>query len=164
MKADVRQPLPPRPMQLGDVDAVLSVEVTAYSHPWSRGNFVDSLVAGYLAELQVDDAGRPVAYYLAMPGVEEMHLLNLTTAPAWQGRGLGRALLQRLYRRARELGAQTLWLEVRASNERARHLYRSEGFVEQGCRKGYYPAGQGRREDAWVLMRPLTGPGLPAAP
>jgi [ribosomal protein S18]-alanine N-acetyltransferase len=150
-----------RRMQLADVDAVLAVEVTAYSFPWTRGNFVDSLTAGYLAELQLDPAGKPQAYFVAMPGVEEMHLLNITTAPACQGQGLGRALLRRLYALAHAQGARALWLEVRRSNERAQRLYRSEGFTPQGLRRAYYPAAAGQREDALVLMRPL---GQDAAP
>jgi ribosomal-protein-alanine N-acetyltransferase len=44
-----------------------------------------------------------------------------------------------------------LWLEVRASNERARRLYARRGFAEVGLRRGYYPAAQGRREDAVVM-------------
>jgi [ribosomal protein S18]-alanine N-acetyltransferase len=144
-----------RRMQLADVDAVLAVEVTAYSFPWTRGNFADSLTAGYFAELQRDPDGKPQAYYVAMPGVEEMHLLNITTAPAYQSQGFGRAMLRRLYVQSRAQGAQALWLEVRRSNERAQRLYLAEGFTQQGLRRAYYPAAAGQREDALVLMRPL---------
>ena len=44
-------PLARRPLQLGDLAAVAVVEAGAYGHPWSRGNFIDSLAAGYIAEL-----------------------------------------------------------------------------------------------------------------
>ena len=60
-EAPLRQP---RPCALraddacGDLDAVLAIERAAYSFPWTRGNFIDSLAAGYLAELLVDDRGR----------------------------------------------------------------------------------------------------------
>ena len=144
-----------RRIQLADVDAVLAVEVTAYSFPWTRGNFADSLAAGYFAELQCATDGKPLAYYVAMPGVEEMHLLNITTAPAHQGQGWGRAMLRRLYTQAHAQGARTLWLEVRRGNERAQRLYLAEGFKQQGLRRAYYPAAAGQREDALVLMRPL---------
>ena len=43
------------------------------------------------------------------------------------------------------------WLEVRASNARARSLYARRGFNEVGLRRGYYPAAQGQREDAVVM-------------
>ena len=29
------------------LDALLDVEFSAYSHPWTRGNFTDALTAGY---------------------------------------------------------------------------------------------------------------------
>jgi ribosomal-protein-alanine N-acetyltransferase len=90
-----------------------------------------------------------------MAGFEEMHLLNLTVAPAWQGRGLARRLLDVLLQRCRDAHAATLWLEVRASNQRARALYRQRGFSEVGLRKGYYPAAHGTREDAVVMSAPV---------
>jgi len=148
------------PMTVRDLDAVLAAEVRAYSHPWSHGNFVDSLAAGYLAEAwYADDAhGQRTlcGYFIAMPGAGELHLLNVTVAPDWQGRGLGHALLDAVQSLGRERGFATLWLEVRQSNERARALYRRRGFAEVALRRGYYPAAGGRREDAVVMSLPLA--------
>lgn len=144
-----------RPMSATDLDRVLAVEVQAYGFPWSRGNFIDSLAAGYTAELLEQANGTLLGYYLALPGVGEMHLLNLTVAPAFQGRGLAHRLMDRLEARARELGLTSLWLEVRASNARARALYGRRGFAEVGVRRGYYPAPSSRREDAVVMSRTL---------
>jgi ribosomal-protein-alanine N-acetyltransferase len=144
-----------RPMQYSDVDRVLSVERAAYSFPWTRGNFIDSLAAGYLAEMLVDDALGLVGYYVAMAGVDEMHLLNLTVAPAQQRRGHSRTLLDALERRCREQDLPMLWLEVRASNARARQVYAQHGFAEVGLRRGYYPAGKAQREDAIVMSLAL---------
>ena len=140
-----------RAMTAGDLERVLAVEVRAYSFPWTRGNFIDSLAAGYLAELLVDDTGALVGYVVAMPGVDELHLLNLTVAPEWQRQGHARTLLDALERHCREYALPTLWLEVRASNDRARHVYRRRGFQEVGLRRGYYPAARGAREDAIVM-------------
>jgi [ribosomal protein S18]-alanine N-acetyltransferase len=140
-----------RPMQLSDVEAVMAVEVRAYGHPWSQGNFVDSLTAGYLAQLMVSDEGQVLCYFVAMPGVDELHLLNITVAPERQSTGLGRLLMREVEQQARQRQFAHLWLEVRESNERARSLYRRLGLEEVGLRKGYYPAGN-RREDA-VVMR-----------
>ena len=148
-------PLTPlRAMAVCDVDAVLGVEVRAYAHPWSRGNFVDSLAAGYRARLARDDEGAVLGYFIAMPGVGELHLLNLTVAPECQGRGLGRALLEAVVAEARALSAARLLLEVREGNGRARRLYAARGFAEVGRRRGYYPA-RGGREDAVVMSLAL---------
>jgi ribosomal-protein-alanine N-acetyltransferase len=142
-------------MQYGDLDQVLALERAAYSFPWTRGNFVDSLAAGYLAEMLLDDRAGLVGYYVAMAGVDELHLLNLTVAPAQQRRGHARSLLDALERRCRERHLATLWLEVRASNARARQVYARRGFAEVGLRRGYYPAGKATREDAIVMSLPL---------
>ena len=145
-----------RAMTVRDLDAVVAVEQRAYSHPWSRGNFTDSLAAGYLAEvwLQGED---PVGYFIAMPGVDELHLLNITVVPEQHGQGHGCAMMAALQAHAQRAGASTLWLEVRESNHRARALYRRLGFAEVGLRRGYYPAAI-RREDAVVMSLLLTRP------
>ena len=76
---------------------------------------------------------------------------NRKDVEAGQAAGLTGALLDRLEWQARQRGLATIWLEVRASNARARYLYGARGFVEQGIRRGYYPAGASRREDAVVM-------------
>jgi [ribosomal protein S18]-alanine N-acetyltransferase len=140
-----------RPMLHSDVAEVLAIEVLAYSHPWSSGNFADSVNAGHWAEVLLAADGRISAYFVAMPGVEELHLLNIAVAPQHQGQGLGQRLMKVVQNQARRHQLPTLWLEVRDSNQRARSLYRRLGFVEVGLRRAYYP-GHARREDA-VVMR-----------
>ena len=152
-----------RPLVASDLDAVLAIEVQAYPYPWTRGNFVDSLAAGYWAELRVDASGQLLGYALALPGFEEMHLLNLTVAPTVQRCGHGKALLRRLQACALARGDACLWLEVRPSNRPARALYQQMGFTEAGLRRGYYPAPQQQREDALVLRQDLRAGHVPAA-
>jgi ribosomal-protein-alanine N-acetyltransferase len=142
-------------LTLADLGDVLAIEHSAYAFPWTRGNFIDSLAAGYAAHLLRDAKGAPCAYSVAMAGVQETHLLNLTVAPTWQHRGLARYLLDRLVVDSRDTGALWLWLEVRESNQRAREVYRRYGFEQIGSRRGYYPAGAGQREDACVMRLPL---------
>jgi len=138
------------PLSEARLDAVLAIEQTAYAQPWSRGNFTDSLKAGYQAQLLLaDDA--ILGYFIAMKGVDEVHLLNITVAPDHQGQGWGRVMLDALAIWSRGQGAQWLWLEVRVSNQRALQIYERHGYRRVGERKGYYPAGHGRREDAVVM-------------
>jgi [ribosomal protein S18]-alanine N-acetyltransferase len=145
------------PMTALHLDAVLAIEVAAYDFPWSRANFVDSLAAGHVAQMLCGARGELLGYLVALPGFEEMHLLNLTVAPAAQGRGHARGMLAWLVALCGRHDAHQLWLEVRESNARARQVYQRFGFTSIGTRKGYYPAPQGRREDAVVM-------GLPIAP
>jgi ribosomal-protein-alanine N-acetyltransferase len=136
------------------LDEVIAVERGVYEHPWTRGNFIDSLRAGYQAQLLAAD-GVVLGYFVAMKGVDEVHLLNLTVAPGYQGEGWGRLMLDALALWARGQGAQWLWLEVRMSNTRAQRIYERQGYRRVGERKKYYPFAQGRREDAVVMSLKL---------
>ena len=143
------------PMTTAHLDGVMAVETAAYAFPWTRGNFIDSLAAGYPAYVLLDARGQLLGYFIAMPGVDEMHLLNITVAPAEQGRGHARCLINALIPLCHDHAARELWLEVRQSNERARAMYLRLGFSAVGVRKGYYPAPLGRREDALVMSLKL---------
>lgn len=140
------------------LDAVLRVEQSAYSQPWTQGNFLDSLNAGYQAQLltagNAPDA-RLLGYFVAMKGVDEVHLLNITVAPEHQRQGWARIMLDGLAIWSRAQGAQWLWLEVRVSNARAKAVYESYGFRHVGTRRNYYPAGASAREDAVVMSLAL---------
>jgi ribosomal-protein-alanine N-acetyltransferase len=139
------------PMNLANLPAVLAIEQAVYPFAWTHGNFVDSLAAGHTAHVLRTQGGTVAAYCVAMSGVQEMHLLNLTVSPPWQQRGHARALLDTLVAQCRRERCAALWLEVRPSNERARSVYLRYGFVDVGLRRGYYPASGGRREDACVM-------------
>jgi ribosomal-protein-alanine N-acetyltransferase len=142
------------PLTEARLDEVLAIENVSYDHPWTRGNFIDSLRSGYQAQMLV--AGEALlGYFVAMKGVDEVHLLNITVAPAHQRQGWGRVLLDALALWSRSQGAQWLWLEVRASNARAQRIYEEHGYRRVGERRNYYPARQGRREDAVVMSLKL---------
>ena len=140
-----------RPMTVSSLDGVIELENAIYPFPWTRGNFVDSLVAGYTAWTLNHVDGDLIGYCVAMAGVDEMHLLNITIAPTARRRGHARRLPAELVQLCRRCGATRLWLEVRESNGQARDAYRRLGFAPVGRRKGYYPAPEGRREDAVVM-------------
>jgi ribosomal-protein-alanine N-acetyltransferase len=138
-----------RPMQEADLDAIMEIEPLIYSHPWSRGNFSDSLVSGYSAWVLLDGA-KIIGYALMMMVLDEAHLLNLSVAKTYQKQGLGRMLLEHMIAIAKKHDAANMFLEVRPSNVSAIALYENIGFNEMAVRRGYYPAHNGR-EDA-VLM------------
>ena len=143
------------PMTVGTLDHVLAIEQKAYAFPWTRGNFIDSLHAGYAAWRLQAPAGLLLGYFVAMQGVDEMHLLNITVAPAHQGCGHARFMLDALCDMARHARAEQIWLEVRMSNARAREIYEQYGFRSVGVRKAYYPAVGGTRENALVMSLAL---------
>jgi ribosomal-protein-alanine N-acetyltransferase len=140
-------------MRDADLDDVLAIESAVYSHPWSRGNFADSLRSGYTCRTwRLPQA--LVGYFVLMAAVGEAHLLNLSVAAAYQRSGHGAALLGEAMRLARGLGARRMFLEVRPSNRPGQALYERFGFRRVARRRGYYPAAAGR-EDALVLSRAL---------
>jgi len=145
-----------RPMQLNDLASIMVIENQAYPHPWTTGNFKDSLAAGYVGEVLVDQ-GVMVGYLVWMRVVDEAHLLNFTIAPARHRRGLGQWMLMKWMDGLRALGVERVLLEVRPSNRAALRLYQRNGFGEIGMRKGYYPDSEGQREDALVLARGVRG-------
>ena len=135
-------------------DDVLRIENSACAHPWTRGNFADSLKSGYqLLALMGGDT--LIGYFVAMEGVEEVHLLNITVAPEFQGQGYGVLMLDALSVWARSRQAQCLWLEVRVGNTRAMQVYERYGYARVGERKNYYPADHGHREHAVVMSLKL---------
>ena len=142
------------PLALRHLDALMAIELQAYPEPWSRGNFLDSINAGYQCQALVA-GGELLGYFVAMMGVAEAHLLNITVSPAYQRQGWARVMLDAIALWARGLGAQALWLEVRVSNERARGIYAAGGFRSVGVRRDYYPLQGGGREDAIVMSLTL---------
>ena len=143
------------PMVVADVDEVFALETSVYPHPWTRGNFIDSLAAGYHCWVLRDGAGVLAGYFLLMGALDEGHLLNVAVAAPRQREGLGLYLLEKIAACARGLSMSSILLEVRPSNLRALKIYARYGFTEIGRRKAYYPAHHGQREDAIVMRYTL---------
>jgi len=149
-----------RAMQMTDLAEVSRVEAQIFQAPWSRGNFADSLKAGYDCWIfETDPVHDPLGalqllgYAILMWTPDDLHLLNLSVNAPVQGQGLGAAFLSWLMRDARARGASGMLLEVRPSNMPGLRLYERAGFQRIGLRRGYYPAHQGHREDAIVMRR-----------
>ena len=138
-----------RSMTAEDLDHVMAIENEVYAQPWTRGNFHDSLMAGYHCRI-MELAGEVVGYSVLSVGADEAHLLNLSIAAQWPRHGLGRELLKFMIGLAREFMAYKIYLEVRPSNLAGRALYAGAGFREIATRRDYYP-GPGGREDAVVM-------------
>lgn len=138
-----------RRMTTLDFDAVMAIEQAIYPHPWTRGNFSDSLAAGYHCWV-VECGGMMTGYSVVMIAAGEAHLLNLSIAAQWQRRGLGSELLRFIVGHARDCAVARIFLEVRSSNVAALALYVRAGFARIGMRRGYYPV-RGGNEDAIVM-------------
>jgi len=143
-----------RPMTLADLDGVLVIEKASFTLPWSREAFYNELVHNRYAKYVVmEHDGRLVGYCGMWVVVDEAHITNVAVLPEYRGKKLGEALMRKMMDMAKQLGAVTMTLEVRVSNEVAQSLYRKLGFLNGGVRKRYYPDNQ---EDALVMWVNLT--------
>lgn len=138
------------PMAEADLDDVVHAEKEIYPFPWTRGNFLDALAAGYSAWVLRNASAKVAAYAVMMMALDEAHLLNLSVARRAQRTGLGWRTLDWMADVARGYGGRTMLLEVRPSNTSAQRLYQRYGFDRIGVRRGYYPT-HGGREDAIVM-------------
>lgn len=143
-----------RRMRSSDLPQVLAIENANYDFPWSEGVFQDCLRVNYSCWICEED-DKILGFCIISIAVGEGHILNINVAPDEQNQGIGRMMLKHLIEVARHKGVQTIFLEVRPSNEGAIALYDSMGFNEIGVRKNYYPAKEGR-EDALMLALELV--------
>jgi [ribosomal protein S18]-alanine N-acetyltransferase len=137
------------PMQTKDVEEVHAIESRSFLTPWSQGTFYSELLENQFAYYLVAKDGDTLVGYGGMWIIlDEGHITNVAVLPEYRGRGLGQRLLRALIDRALVEGALRMTLEVRPSNKRALALYKKNGFVIRGVRKGYY---QG--EDAYIMWK-----------
>lgn len=167
------------PMHRRHLKGVIAIERRIFPSPWSLGLYLSEISQPATRAYYVACAGPEVVGYAGMMVVVgEAHVTNIGVATEWQRHGVGRRLLLRLAREARQRSAQHLTLEVRVSNVGAQALYHEFGFVPAGVRKNYYSEVS---EDALVMwahdidtdgyglrldgiegrLRPVSGPDPP---
>lgn len=137
-----------RPMEPGDLEAIERIEETVFSTPWSLSAFREGLAVGASVSWTALAGGRVVGYLVSWVVEDELHIGNVAVAPAFQGKGVARALVERSLQDAAARGVTWVALEVRRSNECATRLYDSFGFRRIGVRRGYY---SDNGEDAIVM-------------
>lgn len=142
-----------RPMTADDVHVVTAVERRAFSRPWRRETFRRLVEETAVVVRVAEEAGEVVGYGVLIAAADQGEIANLAVDPQHRNRGLGRGLLDELLSAARAAGVARVFLEVRVSNDAARHLYASRGFEAVGRRPDYY---REPREDALVLALDLT--------
>lgn len=142
------------PMRVTDLDEVLAIENRSFTTPWSRAAYHRELVTnGYAAYIVGRLGGKVVSYGGMWVILDEAHITNIAVHPNLRNRGLGRLTMLALERKAAELGASRMTLEVRVSNAVARHLYESLGFRGTGIRRNYY---SDTHEDAIVMWKDIA--------
>ncbi|HUU30135.1 MAG TPA: ribosomal protein S18-alanine N-acetyltransferase [archaeon] len=126
------------PLAVEHMGRVLEIERTCFTEPWSEKDFLklirnpDSICLAALA------VGRVIGYSCTWVVIESAELGNIAVDPEFQGRSVGRQLLEQTMRLCAARKVTLLFLEVRCSNLRAIELYTRYGFEKIGLRRGYY--------------------------
>ncbi|GAB2880749.1 ribosomal protein S18-alanine N-acetyltransferase [Microbulbifer echini] len=140
-----------------DCKTLASLAQSAHSHPWNEAQYLQSLKTGHQCWLLLNSEGDLVASCVISQLFDEAELLDVAVSPEWRRRGLAEMLLSRLINSLKK-DSRRLLLEVRVSNLAAQSLYRKLGFSENGLRKNYYPADNGKRENALLMSLALARP------
>ncbi len=144
-------------MTLEDLDAVLTIERSSFSRPWSRAALEGELtapggIAFVLAPAPRSAALPVIAYVFLRVLVDEVHVMRIAVDPRWRSMGAATRLMGHALSTAVDASVAGVFLEVREGNRGALSFYRKMGFREVGRRKSYY-AEDG--EDAIVMKRDI---------
>lgn len=139
-----------RKMEAADVAAVSKIEEEVFSMPWSEQDFLEMIEADYAYYL-VAEEGDSIVGCCGFRNISgEGEITNVVIKPEYQGKGIGRKLLEKILALAESLGIDACTLEVRVSNQIAIHLYESMGFRGEGIRPDFY---EKPREDALIMWK-----------
>ena len=138
------------PMKPSHVPQIAALEKLCFSDPWSEASVAAECENPLSLWLVAEIDGKVVGYIGSQSVPPEADVLNLAVAPDCRRQGLGRKLLCTLTELLHSRGIETLFLEVRPSNQAALALYSDLGFVQVGRRKNYY---HHPKEDALILRK-----------
>src|SRR5512145_2964460 len=128
-----------RKMTVEDIPAVVALDQMSFSLPWPERSFRSELTDNPASRCWVAEMdGKLVGMIVAWLIVSEVHVATLATHPDFRRQGIAKKLLAYALRELRNEGAQSSFLEVRASNFAAQEMYRKFGYEESGVRPRYY--------------------------
>ena len=139
-----------RLMKEEDLGAVVQLEQTVFSVPWSECNLHESLLRPEYLFLVSEDEGMITGFAGLLMIAGEGDVTNIAVFPEYRGRGIGAALTKALLVEGRKRGMNAFTLEVRVGNQAAIHIYEKLGFRSEGVRKGFY---EKPKEDALIMWR-----------
>lgn len=141
-----------RPMTMTDCNQVAEIEAASFSMPWSLRAFTDTVEKPNFRYLVAEEAGEILGYCGFLYVLDEAEIPNVCVKASARRQGVGRKMLEVLITEAKTLGIAVLYLEVRESNEAAKALYASLGFLPNGIRKNFYEQPQ---ENAVLMSKTL---------
>ena len=142
-------------MQLDDLEQVMTIEEANFSVPWTETGFFTFLLREDTLFLVAEEGEKILGYCGVVTVQDEGDITNVAVEKNSQNQGIGKKLLEEMFQRTQKAGVCRLFLEVRAGNAAALHLYEKMGFVQMGIRKegicsvdtdwGYFSGKDGER-------------------
>lgn len=125
-----------------DVPAIASIERECFALPWSEKDVFDVFNRADFCGLVAQIDGQTVGYLLGLTLFENAEVLRLAVKKEFREKKIGGMILDRFFEMVKARGAQTAFLEVRASNLPAVRLYESRAFTRGRVREKYYENGE----------------------
>ena len=132
------------------ISFIHELETACFEQPWPLEFIYEDVVENRNLYYVLISEGKPIAYAGMWIILDEAHITNICVHPNYRRMGLGRVLINTLFKEAAKRDVDNMSLEVRVSNDAALRLYKSEGFTIDGKRKKYY---SDTGEDAYIMWK-----------
>lgn len=146
-----------RQMRSADLVRVHEIELESFPSPWSERMLAEELELGYSHCFVLESGQKVEGYVFARAVANEFHVSNLAVSSAMRGQGLGSLLMSFMIKKARLLGCDIAYLEVRTNNLAAIRLYQKLGFSIIHLRSRYYEDGSDAYEMARIIKKSPAG-------
>ncbi len=124
-------------LDINDLEEAYEIEVLTNPSPWSIDNFKSSFEVGHHGLVCKED-NKMLGFLIFSPIKPEAHLLSIAVIETQQYKGIGSLLLKSMISQCKAMGINQVFLEVRASNEKAIGFYQKYGFKKDAIRENYY--------------------------
>jgi len=152
-------PTPPRitPLTSEDCAQAATLHQAAFFKGWTENDFQDFLKAPLVFGLKIEGTSHFYGFILWRKVDTEAEILTLVIAGSFQRRGMGRHLLDAMFKNLKEKGVSKLFLEVAVDNKNAQSFYIMKGFTFLGTRPNYYERPENKVVDALIFCKEIKG-------
>ena len=137
-------------MNKNHIDGIIEIENESFAIPWSRKSIEKELSNNIAIYVVAVEKEKVIGYGGMWHIVNEGHITNIAVQKDYRQKGIGNAIINKLFEIAKEKEMIGLTLEVRKSNIPALKLYRKNGFKLEGIRPEYY---EDNKEDAYIMWK-----------
>lgn len=139
-----------------DLEQVEAIEKSVFSVPWSFNSIKEAMEMSDNVYIVCEEDGCIAGYCGMWTVLGEGNIVSVAVGEKYRRRGIAKEMMEDLISRGLQKNVNVFFLEVRQSNEAAKHLYEISGFRNIGVRKNFY---EKPCEDACVMSRIISGSG-----